>query len=125
MRSWSSNNTTVSTFFGMRASKPRPKPVLAIDTFCYLLGELLVGAGTFAPAVVFKNGLAKAGGFGQTHIARNNRLEQLIAKMIFEFVHHLLAETSALVVHRKHDAQQIERRIQPFFHPLHRGQQLS
>src|SRR5207237_734552 len=88
-RSWSSNNTAASTFFGIKASKPRPRPVLPMDTFCYLLSQIFVGAGAFAPAIVLENGLAKAGRFGQPHIARHHCFEQLVAKVIFKFLHNL------------------------------------
>src|SRR6202000_3224752 len=81
-------------------------------------GEADVGHGAARPAIVEMNWLAVAGRLGKTHVARNDRAQHLVAKVLGELGRHLVAEVVAYVVHGAQQALDLEFRVQAHAHGL-------
>ena len=67
--------------------------------------------------------LAERRRFGETHVARNVRLEDLLREIALQFVEHFDRETRAAVEHRDEHAADVQRRIERVAHaPDHAGE---
>src|SRR5690625_912921 len=102
---------------GRRASRPRPSPLDFADTNEHLLGQLAVGGGPRGRPRILEDRLGVRWRLGQSHTARNHRLEDLLAQMRTNVLLHLLRELCAPVEHGEQDPQHGQIGIQPALDP--------
>jgi hypothetical protein len=57
------------------------------------------------------NGLTEAGGLAETDCSRDNRLQDSVSEVLADFIHDLLRQIGAAVVHRHDDTGDFERGI--------------
>lgn len=75
------------------------------------LGQYFIGRGASAVWIVGDDGLAVAGGLGQTGGAGDNRVEDQLLEVRPDLGHNLLREAGAAVEHCHHHAQQGQARV--------------
>src|SRR5262249_5911597 len=75
--------------------------------------------------VIEENRLAIAWRFGQADIPRYKGLQQLVAKMLFQFLGYLLGKDRAIVIHGENHAFNLQIRVEALTKTLDGVQQLA
>lgn len=89
-----------------------------------LFGELDVAFRAPGANVVGDDGLAIAGGFGETNAAWNHRLEDLVGKEFPEIGGNLAGQVHAFIKHGKKNAFDAKRRLEGIANAVHGVQKL-
>src|ERR1700719_269278 len=97
---------------GSRMSAPSPRPSAFLGIGDYLLGQLRVALGPFAVYIIENNRLAKARGFGEPDIPRNDALKDLRPKETAQIGGDLARKSGPLIVHREQNAFDFEAGVQ-------------
>src|SRR5579872_927342 len=87
-------------------------------------GKLQIGLATAAFEIVEKHRLAMRRGFRNPHIARNDRLIDLLAQEAAHIGNDLRGEIVARVIHGEHDAVDHQARVQGAPHLIDRREEL-
>src|SRR5258706_509682 len=99
---------------GINAPSPLPSPPGRATT--HLLGQLAICQSAPRGRIENRHRLAERGGLGDTHSPGDNRPVDLGPEMRPNLALHLLGELGPRVVHREHDAANVEGRVEIRFH---------
>src|SRR5579872_5714981 len=73
--------------------------------------------------LVFEDRKSMARAFGQPHIARDDRLENLVGEVLADLARDLVTEAIARIEHREYEAFDLERGTKLLFDALDSGEQ--